>query len=153
MFKVKALYKRLLTVQIAVPYFYNSYFRTWGSRRHACLRETEGKVNSCYYFRTKKIWQNEGGGHATIHCLLEDVAHPPLPLRDERLFLPRHSGSAHENRVKTPALQLFIERRQQHMRMQPMRRQTASPVCFISPFSSSSHAKPPQAFARGVSKR
>lgn len=34
------------------------------------------KVNSCFYFRAKKIWQNEGGGHSTLDSLLEDVVNP-----------------------------------------------------------------------------
>ncbi len=91
MFKFKALYSRLLTQLKVYLKDYLYVFKTWELAVVVVMRVWQRKVNSCFYFRVKKIWQNEGGG------LLEDVAHPSLSA-GQAVFLRRHSGRVRHRR-------------------------------------------------------
>lgn len=61
-FKYKALYSRLLTQLKVYLKDYLYFYKTWEPAVVGVLRVWQRKVNSCLYFRVKKIWQNEGGG-------------------------------------------------------------------------------------------
>ncbi len=119
-FKYKALYSRLLTQLKVYLKDYLYFYKTWELAVVGVLRVWQRKVNSCLYFRVKKIWQNEGGGPSPSAGQA-----PTLRLCErERHRRFNYSYSASSNTWECSQCW-----------------QTASPVCFISPFLSSSHAK------------